>query len=93
MDDKSDIAIAVTPDEDCIAADAIQPTKKLLSLVLTDLDIKLCNFVINNLFRLSLIWSKENKKSDNPLSINNNDLSMVIYMINIYKYDYVIILK
>ena len=36
---KRDIAIAVTPDDDCIAAEAMHPTIKLLRRVLTDLDI------------------------------------------------------
>ena len=55
FEDNNEIAIAVVPEEDWINADAIQPVKKLLNLVLTELEIYVFNFVINSFDKVSLI--------------------------------------
>lgn len=68
------MAIAVVPDDDCIQAETIKPTKKLFKVVLTDIDIIFLSLDINRLLRLNFIWSKENKNKDNPLKISSKKL-------------------
>ena len=55
FDDNKVIAIAVVPEEDCIAAEAISPNKKLLNLVFTDFVITVLSLVINKLFKENFI--------------------------------------
>ena len=43
LEDNSEIAIAVIPDEDCIMADDKAPNTKLLNFVFTNFEIRSCS--------------------------------------------------